>query len=56
MIVNHLPNGVTECISDKAIVRFHPGKLSEEERKAVIDEASKRFFKAVLQSKKGKAV
>lgn len=56
MIVNHLENGVTEYITDKAIVRIHPGKMSEEERKAVLEEAAQRFFRAIEQSKKGKAV
>ena len=58
MIVNHLENGVTEYITEKAIVRIHPGKLSEEERKAVIEKAAQRFFRAIEESKmkKGKAV
>lgn len=45
-----------EIITESYIVRIHPGKLSEEERKAVLEEAAKRFFKAIEQSKKGKAV
>lgn len=56
MIVNQLENGVTEYITDKAIVRIHPGKMSEEERKAVIEKAAQRFFRAIEESKKGKAV
>lgn len=42
-----------EVISEKYIVRIHPGKLTEEERKAVLEDAAKRFFKAI---EKGKAV
>lgn len=56
MIVNRLENGVTEYITDKAIVRIHPGKLSEEERKAVLEKAAQRFYGAIEQSKKGKAI
>lgn len=57
MIVNHLENGVTEYMTDKAIVRIHPGKLSEEERKAVIERAAQRFFKAIEEDKeKGQTV
>ena len=37
----------TEYITDKAIVRFHPGKLSEEERRVVIINAAKEFYKAI---------
>ena len=37
----------TEYITEKAIVRFHPGKLSEEERKVVIINAAKEYYKAI---------
>ena len=37
----------TEYITEKAIVRIHPGKLSEEERKVVIENAAKQFYKAI---------
>lgn len=37
----------TEYITEKAIVRFHPGKLTEEERKVVIINAAKEFYKAI---------
>ncbi len=37
----------TEYTTEKAIVRFHPGKLSEEERKVVIINAAKEFYKAI---------
>lgn len=50
MIINHLPNGVTEYITEKAIVRVHPGK-SEEEMKASLEEAVRRFYRAL--EKKG---
>ncbi len=58
MIVNHLENGVTEYITESAIVRIHPGKLSEEERKVAIEKAAQQFFKAIEENKmkKGKTV
>ena len=58
MIINHLENGVTECISENVIVRVHPGKLSKEERQAVIEKAAQRFLKAIVESemKKGQVV
>lgn len=55
MIVNQLENGVTEYVMEKAIVRIHPGKLSEEERKVAIENATKKYLKAVLAAKKRKA-
>lgn len=51
MIINHLENGVTEYVSEKAIVRIHPGKLSEEERKEVLKKAAVKFFMAIEQEK-----
>ena len=36
-----------EYITEKAVVRFHPGKLSEEERKVVIINAAKEFYQAI---------
>jgi len=51
MIVNHLENGVTEYITETAIVRIHPGKLSDEERRAVLEDAAKRFYMAIQKSK-----
>ena len=33
-----------EFITEKAIVRIHPGKLSEEERKEVITHAAQHFI------------
>lgn len=35
-----------------AIVKIHPGKLSDDERKKAIEEAAKRFYIAVEKSKK----
>ena len=32
--------------SEKAIVRIHPGKLSDEERRIVLEEACREFFRA----------
>ena len=40
----------TEYKTDKAIVRIHPGKLSEEERKVVITNAAKEFYKAIQKA------
>lgn len=37
----------TEYRTEKAIVRFHTGKLSEEERRVVIINAAKEFYKAI---------
>lgn len=38
-----------------AIVKIHPGKLSDEERRKVLEEACKRFYVAVCKddAKKG---
>lgn len=44
---------MTEYDLGYAIVRIHPGKMSEAERKAVIEEAAKRFYTAIEKSKKG---
>lgn len=35
-----------EFITEKAIVRIHPGKLSDEERKKVLENAARQFFMA----------
>ena len=54
MIVNHLENGVTEYVTEKAIVRIHPGKLTAEERRAVLEDAAKQFVRALQkQGKEG---
>lgn len=37
--------------TDKAIVRIHPGKLTEEERKVVLEAAAKDFFRAIQKQK-----
>ena len=47
-----MEGSVKEYISEKAIVRIHPGKLSEEERKAVIINAAKEFYAAIQKNKK----
>lgn len=51
MIVNHLENGVTEYVTEKAIVRIHPGKLTEEQRRVVLEDAAKDFFRAIQKAK-----
>lgn len=38
---------VQEYDTGTAIVRIHPGKLTEGERKKVIEDAAKQFFKAI---------
>jgi hypothetical protein len=38
---------VREYITETAIVRFQPGKLTEEERKVVITNAAKEFYEAI---------
>ena len=46
---------MTEYVTEKAIVRFHPGKLSEEERRVVIINAAKEFYKAIQKQNKKSA-
>lgn len=52
MIINQLENGVTEYITDKAIVRIHPGKRTEEERRAALEKACQDFYRAVYNNPK----
>lgn len=47
--IKQLENGVVEYDLGTAIVRIHPGKLTEEERKKVITDAAKRFYKKAIQ-------
>lgn len=56
VIVNYLENGVTEYVTEKAIVRMHPGKLTEEERKVVLEDAARNFFRAIQKAKQDEAV
>lgn len=42
-----------EYITEKAIVRIHPGKLTEEQRKAVLENAAKEFFRAIQKAQNG---
>lgn len=55
MTEKHLENGVVEYDFEKAIVRIHPGKRTEEERKAALVEAAKEFWKALqkVEASKG---
>lgn len=39
--------------TEKAIVRIHPGKLSDEERKVVLTNACERLFKAIQKTSGG---
>lgn len=50
MEVRQLENGVMEYVSDKAIVRIHPGKRTAEERQAALEEAAKTFYRAIQKS------
>ena len=56
MIINELENGVTEYITDKAIVRIHPGKLTEEERKVVLEDAARDFFRTIQKAHQNKKI
>lgn len=47
--IKQLENGVVEYDLGTAIVRIHPGKLTEEERKKVITNAAERFYKKAVQ-------
>jgi hypothetical protein len=44
-----------EYITEKGIVRFHPGKLSEEERRVVIINAAKEFYAAIQKQQNQKS-
>ena len=43
------------CKTEKAIVRIHPGKLTEEERKAVIKDETNKYLRAVWSAKNKKS-
>ena len=45
-----------EFITEKAIVRVHPGKLTEEQRKVVIEDAARNFLRAVQKANQNKKV
>lgn len=36
----------------RSIITIHPGKLSDEERRVVLEEAAKRFGKAILKAER----
>lgn len=40
---------VVEVISEKGIVRFHAGKLSEDERRVVIERAAREFYQSLMK-------
>lgn len=46
-----LEDGGMEYIMEKAIVRIHPGKLTEEQRKVVLENAARDFYKAIQKQK-----
>jgi len=41
---------MTEYIFPNAIVRVHDGKLTEEQRRVVIENAAKDFYKAIQRA------
>lgn len=43
-----------EFIFENAVVRIHPGKLSEEERRAVLEKACVEFYRAIQKSERRK--
>lgn len=45
-----------EYITEKAIVRIHPGKLTEEQRKVVLEDAARNFFRAIQKAKQNEAL
>lgn len=49
MKITQLDNGVVEYDTGKAIVRIHPGKLNEEERKEKLKNATETFCKAAYK-------
>ena len=54
--INNLGNGVMEYLTDKgAIVRIHDGKLTDDERKVVLENAAKDFYRAIQKAQKKKA-
>lgn len=53
MIVKQFESGVVEYDMGRAIVRIHPGKLTEEQRKAVLENAAKEFFRAIQKAQNG---
>ena len=50
-----MEGAVAEYNFEKATVRIHPGKLSEEERRAVIENAAREFYKAIQKAKNQKS-
>lgn len=40
---------VVEITTEKGIVRFHAGKLSEEERRVVIEKAAREFYQTLMK-------
>lgn len=45
-----------EYVTEKAIVRIHPGKLTEEERKVALEDATRKFVRAIQKANQNKAV
>lgn len=50
-----MADAYTEYVTEKAIVRIYPGKLTEEERKVVWENAARRFLQEVYKAKAAKA-
>lgn len=45
-----------EYVTEKAVVRIHSGKLTEEQRKVVLEDAARNFFRAIQKANQNKAV
>ncbi len=41
--------------TENAIVRIHPGKLTEEERKVVLENAARKYYEAIQKQKQKSA-
>ncbi len=55
LATNQLEDNVTEYVFRKCRVRIHPGKLTEEERRAVYENAGRKLLRAVEKNKVQKA-
>ena len=47
---------VKEYQTERAIIRIHPGKLSDEERRAVIEAGAKRFYEVIIKEQNERRV
>lgn len=54
-MVNDMEGAYKEYVTEKAIVRIYPGKLTEEERKVVWENAARRLLREAYKAKAAKA-